>query len=125
MPKKIEFQLLLADLALQLANKLARRPNIPHRRRRLSLHSSSARPASAPQHPFPQELQPPLVQMKLRYTQLASKSLYRLPRNQPLNRADLELRLKYTTVFRTSVLPLENCSLFLCLTVGVHSTSPR
>jgi hypothetical protein len=67
LPKKIEFQLLLADLALQLANMLARRPNIAQRPRRgrlsLASHSSPARPASAPQHPFPQELQPPFVQM--------------------------------------------------------------
>jgi hypothetical protein len=97
LPKKIELQLLPADLALQLANKLARRPNIPQRRR-LSRASHSSRPPSAPQHPFPVELQPPLVQMELRYTKLGSKSLNRLPRNQPLNRGKLELRLKYPTL---------------------------
>jgi hypothetical protein len=81
LPKKIELQLLLADLALQLGHTLARRPNIPQRRRlSLASHSRSARPASAPQHPFPAQLQPPLVQMKLRYTQLSGKSLNRLPR---------------------------------------------
>jgi len=99
LPKKIEFQLLLPDLALQLANMLARRPNIPQRLRRdrLSPASHRSRPTSSPQHPFPVELQPPLVQMKLRDTQLGCKSLNRLPRNQPLNRGSLELRLKYTT----------------------------
>jgi len=72
LPKKIQFQLLLPDLALKLGNPLPRRLIIRHRQRRcrryLASHGRSARPPSAPQHTFPPELQPPLVQFKLRST---------------------------------------------------------
>jgi hypothetical protein len=68
LPKKIQFQLLLPDLALKLGNPLPRRLIIRHRQRRcrrcLASHGRSARPPSAPQHTFPPELQPPLVQFK-------------------------------------------------------------
>jgi len=45
LPKKIQFQLLLADLALQIINALARRRNIP---RRIERNCHLARPARRP-----------------------------------------------------------------------------
>jgi hypothetical protein len=95
--KKIQFQLLLADLALKLGYPRSRRLVIPHRWRRCPrrrpLHSTPARPPSAPQHAFPPKLQPPLVQPKLRYPQFGRQSFDRLPGNQPLYRGNLEFHL--------------------------------
>jgi hypothetical protein len=78
LPKKIQFQLLLADLALKLGHPRTRRLIIPHRlrpgRRRRALHGRPARPPSAPQHTFPPKLQPPLYNLSFVTPNSAAKA---------------------------------------------------
>jgi hypothetical protein len=77
LPKKIEFQLLLADLAFQIADALASRRKILHSLRlgrRISLRRAKelARPAGRPQRvrSATAKMPAPLVQMTRRDLQL-------------------------------------------------------
>jgi hypothetical protein len=129
LPKKIKFQLLPADLALQILNTRTRRREIPQphrlRRRSVSIHirRKDARPTSTPQppRPAPPEPQTPLIQMTARNMQLTGERFYRLPSHHPLDRCQLELSAEFTTLAFGHRSSRENCLLFSCLILGVHS----
>jgi hypothetical protein len=123
--KKIEFNLLLADLALQLADALAR----PHKILRLEIGRSKslARPTGRPQRlrSTPAEMSAPLVKKAGRNPELAGQRSHALPRHHPPYHRKLELSVVGTTLSSGHRSLLENCLLFLCLTLGVHSSGRR
>jgi hypothetical protein len=100
LPKKIEFQLLLADLALQLGNAFARlqlagrRPGRPHRRAapsqigRLRLARSTATAQGF--RTAGQETIPPHLQILARKLQLTRQGAHVLARQHPVDDAELE-----------------------------------
>src|ERR1700730_13369734 len=55
--------------------------------------------------------------------QLAGKRGHPLPRHHPLYRRKLELSAEHTALAPGHRSLLENCPLFLCLILGVHSTT--
>src|SRR5882757_8069254 len=64
--------------------------------------------------------------MPARDLKLARECGRALPRNHPLYRRKLELSAKHTALAFGHRSLLENCPLFLCLILGVHSMlSPR
>src|SRR5262249_44666635 len=117
------FQLLLADLALQLADPLARRRNILARLN-IKPAKTLARPAGRPQRvrTTAAEVLAPLVQMPRRYSKLVGQCAHTLPRSTPLHRRELELPAEHSALALGHRPLLENCPLFLCLIFGVHST---
>src|SRR5258707_9372002 len=62
--------------------------------------------------------------MPARDLKLARECGRALPRNHPLYRRKLELSAKHTALAFGHRSLLENCPLFLCLILGVHSTPP-
>src|SRR5262249_34181711 len=122
----IQFQLLLADLALQLADPLARRRNILARLN-IKPAKTLARPAGRPQRvrTTAAEVLAPLVQMPRRYSKLVGQCGHTLPRSNPLHRRELELPAEHSALALGHRPLLENCPLFLCLIFGVHSTMAR
>src|ERR1700722_14538689 len=63
----------------------------------------------------------PLVQMTGRNPKLAGKLGGALPSVHPLDRRELELSAEFSALSFGHRSPLENCPLFLCLILGVHS----
>src|ERR1700719_4711426 len=61
--------------------------------------------------------------MTARDLKLARERGRALPRHHPLYRRKLELPAEYTALAFGHRSLLENCPLFLCLILGVHSTS--
>jgi hypothetical protein len=122
LPKKIEFNLLLADLAFQLADVLARGRKILAWRK-VGRPKALARPTRRPQRlrSAPPKMPAPLVQMPARNPKLPGECSGALPGYQPLGRRELELSAEHTSLSSGHRSPLENCPLFLCLILGVHS----
>jgi hypothetical protein len=63
--------------------------------------------------------------MPARDLKLARECGRALPRNHPLYRRKLELSAKHTALAFGHRSLLENCPLFLCLILGVHSSIIR
>jgi hypothetical protein len=97
LPKKIQFHLLLADLAFQRADPFARRRKVVAR---LSIEhpKTLARSTRRPQrlNPTPAVMPQPPVQLAGPNLQLARKPRCRLSRHHPLYRRDLERSAEYT-----------------------------
>jgi hypothetical protein len=104
LPKKIEFDLLLADLALKFGNTFWRASvasrdiarTLPHPRRNdaIALARSTQRPQrfrSARPEQFP-----PRIQILAQHRQLFRKSPYLLARQNPANRLKLEFPAEFT-----------------------------
>src|SRR5262249_36839937 len=121
--KKIQFDLLLADLAFQLGNPFARRRKVLGRLKiehPKSLAGSTGRPQRL--RPAVPEVPPPLVQMPRRNPKLPGERRSTLPSHHPFDRRELELAAEYTALAFGHRSPLENCPLFLCRVLGGHST---
>jgi hypothetical protein len=121
-PKKIKFQLLLPDLALQITNALASRLNI---RRGIEPDRHPAGPARRPQplSAAPAEMHAPLVQLVRAHSKFAGQRSTRLPIiYHPLHRRELELAAEDTSLATGHSSFPKKCSLFTCLTLGGHST---
>jgi hypothetical protein len=124
LPKKIQFQLLLPDLALQITNALARGRNI---RLGIELYRHLPRPARRPQplRAATTEMHAPFVELVRPNPQLAGKRHTTLPViYHPFHRRELELPAEYTSLARGHFPSQKKCSLFICLTLGVHSREP-
>jgi hypothetical protein len=121
--KKIEFHLLLADLALQLADARAR----PHQILGLEIGRSKslARSTGRPQRirATPAEMSAPLVKKAGRSPELAGQRSHACPRYHPLYHRKLELSVVDAPSSFGHRSLLENCLLFLCLSLGVHSNT--
>src|SRR5579872_623405 len=124
LPKKIQFNLLLADLAFQLTDALARCRKILARLK-IEHAKPFARPTRRPQRlgTTLAEMPTPFVQMSARNPKLARERCNALPRYHSLDRRDLELPAKCPTLAFGHSSLLENCALFFCLSLGVHSRS--
>jgi hypothetical protein len=122
LPKKIQFNLLPADLALQLADALAGRRKILARFK-LEHPKSLARPTGRPQRlrTPAAEMPTPAIQIPLPNPELAGQRGYALSRQHPLHRRKFELSAEHTPLTLGHRSLLENCLLFLCLIFGVHS----
>jgi hypothetical protein len=127
--KKIEFNLLLADLALQRRDAFMRRPEIRSPRRlrlgrKLDYPCDLPRATGRPQSlgTATPEMPTPIVQMATWNLKLTRQRSGSLPRQKPLHRRQLELSAELTTLTFGHRSPLENCPLFSCLILGVHST---
>jgi hypothetical protein len=90
LPKKIQFQLLLPDLALQITNALAGRRKIrnPHGFRH-RLGGPTCRPQGLSSATA--EMHAPLIQMGGRHPEFAGQGNRTLPSHHSLNRRELEL----------------------------------
>src|SRR5262250_914426 len=106
--KKIQIQLLLADLALQFGNTFARRLKLRGRRLRRRLRTCAARsqtssvglgrPAPAAQRLGTARLEtiPPSIQILARHLKLTRQGAHVLARQHPADDADLELSAEDT-----------------------------
>jgi hypothetical protein len=122
LPKKIQFQLLLADLALQITNALARRRKV---RRRIELDRHLAGTARRPQplSAATAEMHAPLVKLVRAHPKLDGQRSTTLPIfHHPLHRRELELPAENTSLARGHFSSSKKCSLFTCLILGVHSS---
>jgi hypothetical protein len=122
-PKKIEFNLLPADLALQLADALARACKIP---RRLEIEHAKplARPTRRPQRlcATPAKVLAPLVQIPARDLELACHSRDALPRQHSSYRRELELSAEHSTLAFGHRPLLDNVS---CSSVSLLGCTPK
>ncbi|HEV7464571.1 MAG TPA: hypothetical protein VGN85_11820, partial [Methyloceanibacter sp.] len=119
LPKKIEIDLLLADLALKLRNAPARRRKILARLN-IEHPQSLARPTGRPQrlHAAPAEMPAPAVKIPRRNPKLAGQRRNALSRQQPLHSRNLELSAELTTLALGHRSLLENCLLFRVSVLG-------
>jgi hypothetical protein len=124
LPKKIELQLLLADLALKLLDTLARRRKIAPHRLKVANPKALARPVGRPQRfrPTPPEVLAPFIKMPTRHPKLMAQLRRSLPGHHPLHNRQLELPPVDTSLPSGHRSPRQNCPLLSCLTSGVHST---
>jgi hypothetical protein len=123
LPKKIQFHLLLADLALQIANAPARRRNSlnPTRRRTIShLAGPTRRPQSL--NATPPEMHAPLVELVRTHPKFDRQRFTTLPTQHPLHRRKLELPAENTSLHTGHFSSPKKCSLFNRLNLRVHST---
>jgi hypothetical protein len=123
LPKKIELQLLLADLALKLLDTLARRRKIAPHRLKVANPKALARPVGRPQRfrPTPPEVLAPFIKMPTRHPKLMAQLRRSLPGHHPLHNRQLELPPVDTSLPSGHRSPRQNCPLLSCLTSGVHS----
>jgi hypothetical protein len=124
LPKKIELQLLLADLALKLLDTLARRCKIAPHRLKVANPKALVRPVGRPQRfrPTPPEVLAPFIKMPGRHPKLTAQLRRALPGHHPLHNRQLELPAVDTSLSSGHRSPRENCPLLSCLTSGVHSS---
>lgn len=145
LPKKIEIDLLLADLALQLRDPLLRsyqsvglcqrsgrhdpvgryrsrrRPTRPTHRQGFDLgHTPAATKRTRPTQPIAIS---PLIKTTPKDPKLTTQRANILARTHPLKRRKLELSTENSAVLLGHQFPLyqENCPPFPCLILGVHS----
>jgi hypothetical protein len=104
LPKKIELDLLLPDLALEFGDPLRRGDVVSRDFARPLPHSlcndpiALARPAQRPERlgsARPKQLSPG-IEILAQYRQLLRKSLYLLARQNPANRLKLEFTAEFT-----------------------------
>jgi hypothetical protein len=122
LPKKIQFQLLTADLALQITNALARCRKIS---RTIELDRHLAGPTRRPQplSAAAAEMHAPFVELVRAHPKFARQRSTTLPIiDHPLHRRELELSAENTSLAQGHFPSPKKCSLFTCLTLGVHSS---
>jgi hypothetical protein len=126
-PKKIEVDLLLADLALQLGDPPLRPRQLALARRRdrrgCYRHSSLSRssPLAQRRRPSRTNLVPPCIQKPAPQLQIARNLSDAFPGSHTRQRGPLQ-RYRIFPVFRLSSSPREAVPYFPCLTFGVHYT---